>query len=62
MGYRKAYVNEDKYRHKEFARQLSKNKKLFVHHDIRPYEELDIIKNLDVEIVRYVPWILEKTK
>lgn len=62
MGYRKAYANEDKYRHEEYASQLSKNKKLFVHHDIRPYEELDIIKNLDIEISRYVPWILKMTK
>lgn len=62
MGYRKSYAYEDKYRHKDYACQLSKNKKLFVHHDIRPYEELDIIKYLDVEIARYVPWILKMTK
>jgi len=62
MGYRKPLPQEDKYESAEFAKPLSKNKKLFIHHDIRPFEELDIVKELDYEIVKYIPWILKMTK
>ena len=62
MGFRKAMPNEDKYEHDDYAGLLSKNKKIFIHHDIRPYEDLDIIRNLDVEISRYIPWFIKMTK
>ena len=62
MGYRKAQSNEDKYANKEFAEDLSKNKKLFIHHDIRPFDDLNIIKELDHEFSRYIPWIMKMTE
>lgn len=62
MGYRKARPEEDKYENDEFAKQLSKNKKLFIHHDIRPFVELDIVRELDYEIVKYIPWMLKMTE
>lgn len=61
MGYRKALPQEDKYESAEFAKPLSKNKKHFIHHDIRPFDELDIVRELDYEIVKYIPWILKMT-
>ena len=61
MGYRKAQENEDKYNHREYSNELSKNKKLFIHHDIRPYDELDGIQELDKEFSRYIPWIMKMT-
>lgn len=62
MGFRKAHDKEDKYTHQEYAGDLSKNKKLFIHHDIRPFEELDIIDELDREFSRYIPWIMRMTE
>lgn len=62
MGYRKAKTNEDKYIHKEYAGKLAKNKRLFIHHDIRPYEKLDNIAELDKEFSQYIPWILKMTE
>ena len=63
MGYRKAKAEEDLYLHPEFAKELKKNKELFIHHDIRPYNELpESTKRLDVEIVRFIPWILKMTE
>lgn len=62
MGFRRPSKEEDKYAHAEYAKELSKNKKLFIHHDIRPYEELDLVKNLDYEIVKAIPWIVKMTK
>lgn len=69
MGYRKARFEEDKYAYKErFGKEgeatktLGKNKKLFIHHDIRPYDELDNIRILDEEICRYIPWLLKMTR
>ena len=63
MGYRKAKAEEDKYQHPEFAKDLSKNKDLFIHYDIRPYDELpEPTKLLDMEIVKYIPWILKMTE
>ena len=56
-----AHTYEDKYANAEYAKELSKNKKLFIHHDIRPYEELDIVRNLDYEIVKAIPWIVKMT-
>ncbi|MBO7651382.1 MAG: hypothetical protein J6S84_01550 [Bacteroidales bacterium] len=65
MGYRKANdvgTIEDKYTCKEFSGDLQKNKKLYIHHDIRPFNELDEVKQLDYEIVKYMPWILRMTE
>lgn len=58
MGYRKARVEEDKYENPDVAAKLSKNKNLFIHHDIRPFKELDAIKQIDYEMTRCLPWIV----
>lgn len=62
MGYRKAQNNEDMYKHEEYSDSLKSNKKLFIHHDIRPFEELDEISELDREFSRYIPWIMKMTE
>lgn len=65
MGFRKAHRNEDKYEYpenKEFQNKLKLNKKRFIHHDIRPYDDLDGIKKMDIEFSRYIPWILKMTE
>lgn len=62
MGYRKPKKDEDKYVYPEFAGKLKKNKDLFVHHDIRPFDQLNIIKELDYEFSRYIPWIMKMTE
>jgi len=58
MGYRKPLPHEDKYVH---GADLRKNKNLFIHHDIRPFEQLDGIDELDREFTRYIPWIVKMT-
>jgi hypothetical protein len=55
-------MNEDKYRHTNYADKLSNNKKLFIHHDIRPFSELGSIKEMDREFSRYIPWIMKMTE
>ena len=63
MGFRKARNAEDKYLHSELSGQASNgNKKLFIHYDIRPFDELDGVMKLDEEVVRYIPWILKMTQ
>ena len=62
MGYRKPKKDEDKYKYPEFAGKLKKNKDLFVHHDIRPFNQLNTIKELDYEFARYIPWIMKMTE
>ena len=62
MGYRKPNKDEDKYKYPKFADKLKKNKDLFVHHDIRPFDQLDKIKELDYEFSRYIPWIFKMTE
>ena len=62
MGFRKPHKDEDKYVHSEFASDLKKNKERFIHHDIRPFNELGSIKELDFEFSRYIPWILRMTE
>ena len=62
MGFRKAGEEEDMYAHPEYAASLQNNKKQFVHHDIRPFDELpQAIKDIDYGIVEFIPWILEMT-
>ena len=62
MGFRKPRADEDKYVHPAHAADLSKNKKLFIHHDIRPFDQLGIIAELDREFSRYIPWIMKMTE
>ena len=62
MGFRKARQEEDKYLHTEYAQQLKKNKDLFIHSDIRPFDELDVVSELDQEFSKYIPWIMEMTE
>lgn len=62
MGYRKAQADEDKYEHPKYGDTLKMNKKLFIHHDIRPYDQLDNIRDLDKEFSRYIPWIMKTTE
>ena len=62
MGFRKAKPNEDKYVHTEYAEQLATNKKRFIHHDIRPFDKLGDIAELDREFSRYIPWIMKMTE
>ena len=64
MGFRKAKIDEDKYEQSILtAADVKPNKKnLFIHHDIRPFDDLDDIKQMDFEIVKYIPWILKMTE
>lgn len=62
MGFRKPHKDEDKYIHPEYAQMLAMNKQLFIHHDIRPFNKLDTIKDLDYEFSRYIPWIMRMTE
>ena len=62
MGFRKPRKEEDKYEHPKFADELKKNKDLFIHHDIRPFDQLNTIKQLDREFSRYLPWIMKMTE
>ncbi len=63
MGYRKPHADEDKYNVSGSAAEaLSKNKKLFIHHDIRPFDKLDKIQQLDREFSRTIPWIMKMTE
>ena len=59
MGYRKPRKEEDKYDYPDFANKLKKNKALFIHHDIRPFDQLNNIRELDYEFSRYIPWIMK---
>lgn len=63
MGFRKARPEEDKYRYPMFAKEFNKNnkKELFIHHDIRPFKDLDAVRELDIEFSRFIPWILKMT-
>ena len=64
MGFRKAREDEDEFNearkgHEDNAKKLMRNKNLFIHHAIRPYEDLDNTKELDKEFSRYIPWIIK---
>lgn len=68
MGYRKARRDEDCYAYRKenkdeaVAKTLENNRKIYIHHDIRPYDELtDPTKQWDREIAKYIPWILKMT-
>lgn len=64
MGYRKPHDNEDAYNahYDDDKSVLKQNKKLFIHHDIRPYDALDHISELDKEFTRSIPWIMKMTE
>ena len=63
MGYRKARKDEDKYQQSLLEKSHVKgNKNLFIHHDIRPFHELDGVQKMDFEISKYIPWILKMTE
>ena len=62
MGYRRSRPDEDCRQHPEFASDLAKNKKLFIHHYILPFDQLGDIQELDREFTRYIPWILKTSK
>lgn len=74
MGYRKARFEEDSYAYrnanekdvdfkKEDADKLEKNKKIYIHHDIRPFDKLDEgTQQWDYQIAKYIPWIIKMTE
>lgn len=64
MGYRRPHEDEDKYHapNDEAKGKLGKNKNLFIHSDIRPFDKLGTIKELDYEFSRYIPWIMRMTE
>lgn len=64
MGYRRPHKDEDKYQvtDDESPNKLGKNKNLFIHSDIRPFDQLGDIKELDMEFSRYIPWIMRMTE
>lgn len=62
MGFSKPEPKEDKYEYPEFADKLKKNKKVFIHHDIRPFDKLDGVKKYDILISEHIPWILKMTE
>lgn len=64
MGFRKAHRNEDKYeKDAETKSKLAQNKRRFIHHDIRPFDDLkDGIDDLDREFSKYIPWIIKMTE
>lgn len=64
MGFRKPHRYEDKLAvgNELFKDDLERNKKRFIHHDIRPFDRLDDIKKLDEEFSRYIPWIVKMTE
>ena len=63
MGYRKPLEKEDSYnKPQELAEKLENNKRLFIHAQIRPYNELTTeMKKFDLELAKYIPWIIETT-
>lgn len=62
MGYRKPRKEEDKYENHAYEDDLAKNRKLFIHHHIRPYRDLDVTAELDKAFTRYIPWLLKMTE
>lgn len=64
MGYRKPHLDEDKYETTDIETKgkLGNNKKLYIHSDIRPFDKLGTIRELDYEFSRYIPWIMRMTE
>ncbi len=61
MGFGKPDKSEDKYEHPEFKDKLKENRRVYIHHDIRPYDKLDDVKEYDLQIAEHIPWLLEMT-
>ena len=62
MGFRKPKKAEDKYENPSYDRKLQNNKELYVHYDIRPFEQLPPdVQQLGYEISQYIPWLLRRT-
>ena len=64
LGFRKPLPHEDSYRfpEPEQSKAKSANKKLYIHSDIRPFGDLNEIMYLDLEIIRFTPWICQMSK
>ena len=64
LGFRKPRPEEDKYSVEAAGskEELHKNKKHNIHADIRPFDDLDSIKKLDVSFSRYISWVEKKAK
>lgn len=73
MGYRKPRFDEDSYAYRKAYKtdpdvdkntsKLEKNKKIYIHHDIRPFDDLNRdVQRWDYEIAKYIPWILKMTE
>lgn len=74
MGFRRPRIDEDSYAYrkafekdpdfdKKNADALEKNKKIHIHHDIRPFDDLNRdVQRWDYEIAKYIPWILKMTE
>lgn len=67
MGYRRPSDSENPYRHPLLndavpdgeAMKKQNKENFFIHHDIRPYDELSqSSKDKDIKFLRYLPWIL----
>jgi hypothetical protein len=73
MGFRKPQKEEDAYqldlnRYEEDQRKgvfngfkKTNNKNQYIHGDIRPFNQLNEIQEIDKEIIRYIPWFIEMT-
>lgn len=67
MGFRKPLPHEDSYNLKADPKTVNEfkknnNKRHFIHSDIRPYDQLDSIQEIDKEIIRFIPWFLKMTE
>lgn len=60
MGYRRPSPEEDFY--VSNIESFKKNKDLFIHHDIRPFDKLGKVKEVDKQFALYIPWILKVTE
>lgn len=71
MGFRKPQKEEDAYqldldRYEDNQRKgvfngfkKTNNKNQYIHGDIRPFNQLNEIQEIDKEIIRYIPWFIE---
>ena len=61
LSYEDVLQNKDQFKGKGDYSEIAKDMKdkLLIHCDIRPFHGLDAIQELDLEIVRYIPWVVE---
>lgn len=63
MGYRKAKPEENRYDHDGYTKEWKSNKQnYYIHSDIRPFGDLDGVQQLDREIAKFIPWILNMSE